>query len=881
VSLAPGERVDRYIIEALLGAGGMGEVYRARDTRLQRSVALKLLKPGTDPSSQSRDPSASSSSGALRMLREARAAAALHHRNVVAIYDVGEVQEPPSLRGTTFLAMELVNGKPLRHYVGAPSVPMQQRVSWLRDVARALVAAHDAGLVHRDIKPENVMIADDGTVKVLDFGIAKRTYAPVEPHATTESLGAFSITAKGVAIGTPLYMSPEQMRDEPLDGRADQFSWGVMAYELLGGNLPWRLGGSPLQLVAEILSARPVLPLRDFAPDVPPAAAAVIDRALCKSREDRFPGMRELLAALDAPAAALAPTLERLEVGTKSSRQADGRKAPVGRFAARVGVVLAAIGLVAVCGSYVWRRQAVRSSGVGASLSCYSNADCAAAGTDRVCLDDGTCAARRGCATNADCVTAAGGQPAVCAKREGRCAVVASEDCHALADPGDAKDDHTLWIGAMFPLSGTNSTFGSQLSRATDLARREVAQVARGVPAPRLDVPPRPLALVVCDDNVDPARAARHLVDDLHVPAVIGFGSSQEALDLLPSILVPKHVLSMVAINHADGITSVPSPKDQPRFIWRLTVNTRQMASAIAKAVSDVLEPQLRKALSPSEPIDVALVRANRVTDATWGDATFRALRFNGKSALDNANHFREVVFPDPRHGDPAAIAGDVVNALRHFRPHLVLVLDDDFVLRVVLPLFEQQQPVDGTKPIYLWGVAVEGSDAFETISRARDSAQRFLGVQPQSRTIANTRFTLRYNETYAPDTVDLTVSPAAPYDAVYALAYAAAALGEAPVTGPNLARGLSRLSAQSPVVEVGPAKLLEGFRALSQGQDIGLTGAETRMHLDPQSGEPAVDFDLLCVRLDREAKTALPEESGVVYHSDSARFEGTLRCSQ
>src|SRR5579883_1269937 len=158
----------------------MGEVYRARDTRLQRDVALKVLSAG-----------AATAEGAARMLREARAAAALHHPNVVAVFDAGEVTEPAALRGTTYIAMELVRGRALRAFVRDPSAALAERVRWLGDVARALAAAHTAGLVHRDVKPENVMIGDDGHVKVLDFGIVKHA----APNAAEPA-----ITAQGFTI---------------------------------------------------------------------------------------------------------------------------------------------------------------------------------------------------------------------------------------------------------------------------------------------------------------------------------------------------------------------------------------------------------------------------------------------------------------------------------------------------------------------------------------------------------------------------------------------------------------------------------------------------------------------------------------------------------
>lgn len=294
--LGAGDRVDRYVIEGLLGTGGMGDVFRARDVRLQRSVALKILRSEHDAGSTPTP----ESPGATRMLREARAGAALRHANVVTVYDVGEIEQPESLRGTTFLAMELIAGKPLRKYVGDSSIPMEQRVRWLESIARALSAAHAAGLVHRDVKPENVMIDDDGTAKVLDFGVARHTGVAIDPASTTESLRVASIATWGSAVGTPAYMSPEQLRNEPLDGRADQFAWGVTAYELLCGERPWIASGNVLQLVSDILSMAPT-PLSQRCPDVPSTVAAVVDRALAKGREERFGSMDELLLALRRP----------------------------------------------------------------------------------------------------------------------------------------------------------------------------------------------------------------------------------------------------------------------------------------------------------------------------------------------------------------------------------------------------------------------------------------------------------------------------------------------------------------------------------------------------------------------------------------------------
>ncbi len=289
--LKPGDTFDRYTIEVPLGQGGMGCVYRAHDTRLGRRVALKVISDGP------RDGPAHADANA-RLLREARAAAALDHPNAVSIFDVGE------LDGAPYIAMELVSGRTLREAVGessssTPSTPVETRAAWLSDVARALSAAHRSGLVHRDIKPENVMVRDDGVIKVLDFGIARRVSGSVDPSAPTQAPALPTLTKEGVKVGTPLYMAPEQIRGLPLDGRADQFAWGVLSYELLTGRLPWRGAGDALAVVASILTDTPEDAALTAA-GVPPEAAAVVLRALSKKPEDRFASMDEAARALDA-----------------------------------------------------------------------------------------------------------------------------------------------------------------------------------------------------------------------------------------------------------------------------------------------------------------------------------------------------------------------------------------------------------------------------------------------------------------------------------------------------------------------------------------------------------------------------------------------------
>ncbi len=279
--LNPGDTFDRYTIEALIGQGGMGSVYRAYDPRLGRRVALKVISEG----------SASADANA-RLVREARAAAAIDHPNAVAIFDVGE------LDGAPYIVMELIEGRTLRPAEGDAALPIPTRVAQLSGVARALGAAHRRGLVHRDIKPENVMVRDDGMVKVLDFGIARRTGGTVDPRNTARAPALPTLTVEGVMLGTPVYMAPEQIRGVELDGRADQFAWGVVAYELLAGELPWR-GEDALAVMASTLTDPADGATLERA-GVSSAVARVVLRALEKSPEDRFASMDELQKALEA-----------------------------------------------------------------------------------------------------------------------------------------------------------------------------------------------------------------------------------------------------------------------------------------------------------------------------------------------------------------------------------------------------------------------------------------------------------------------------------------------------------------------------------------------------------------------------------------------------
>ncbi len=274
---------DRYVIGGELGAGGMGVVFRARDERLGRDVAIKVLSwtaVGDDSARQ-------------RLLREARAAAGLEHPSIVHVYDVGETDD-----GGAFLVMELVRGKSLRDHLAAGTPSVSRRIAALVEIGRAVGFAHGRGFVHRDIKPDNVMIRDDGRAVILDFGLAK-------PHDKSAVAGAATLTAKGSFVGTPAYMPPEQARGEDVDGGGDQFALAVTLFEAATGVLPWR-GESALEIISEILQAPPRR-LREVQPDLPAALDEALSRALAKKTGDRFASMADFLDAVEGAMAQSGP----------------------------------------------------------------------------------------------------------------------------------------------------------------------------------------------------------------------------------------------------------------------------------------------------------------------------------------------------------------------------------------------------------------------------------------------------------------------------------------------------------------------------------------------------------------------------------------------
>jgi TolB-like protein/Flp pilus assembly protein TadD len=323
MTLPAGTRLGPYEILAPLGSGGMGEVYRARDSKLQRDVAVKVLPP-----TLARDPDA-----LARFEREALAVAALSHPNILAIFDFGTQD------GTAYAVTELLEGETLRGKLDGAAIPQSQAVDWAHQIAKGLSAAHGKGVVHRDLKPENVFVTKDGHVKILDFGLAKRT-EQLDEHTNAPTSGH---TAPGVVMGTVGYMSPEQVRGLPVDHRSDIFSFGAILYELLSGKKAFKKD-TPGDTMASIIRDEPA-ELAQSGRTIPVALDHLVRHCLEKDRDNRFQSAKDVAYALsEASSSSTAAVTSGAYAIPKKSRS----KA--------VAIAAAAVVLVAAAGLFLWKR---------------------------------------------------------------------------------------------------------------------------------------------------------------------------------------------------------------------------------------------------------------------------------------------------------------------------------------------------------------------------------------------------------------------------------------------------------------------------------------------------------------------------------------------
>jgi serine/threonine-protein kinase len=909
----------KYRLERILGVGGMATVYRAVHRNGSR-VAVKVLHPELSLYGDVR----------VRFLREGYAANSIDHRGAVRVIDddVGE-------DGAAFLVMELLLGETLdeRARRRGGRLACREVLAIGHQLLDVLAAAHEHGVVHRDIKPENLFLTSDRVVKVLDFGIARILDDP-GPTATFT----------GSRVGTPAFMPPEQAlgRRSEVDARSDLWSAGATMFTLLTARFVHE-GESSGEIVVRA-ATQPAPSLAEVLPEVPADVAALVDRALRFARPERWQSARAMQEELartfsalyaepvapsaigSAPAAEAppAPGFAPLEMAFGAT-QPDTRSFPhtpesdptrpdtdaapdlgAAETAPAAGVpAVPSIAPTLPAARPAPAPQDPRASTSRPSQPASEPAPSRIEGARRsrrsrlalvallLAIVAGTAfvgsrpkprapdaAAPARCAGHRACVQANGGKPAICRADDGACVAIESEDCHVLASPGDVENDATIWVGAMFPQSGPDAALdGLDAMRSVDLARRDFAELATGLPPARPGGPRRPLAVVACDDAPNAARAAAHLVD-LRVPAILGFARSKEVIDLADALFLPKGVMALAA-NTSSLLKSIPRLPGEPRLVWRVTSSTDMMVPPKAALVSDVFEPELRSVpglLAPGEPIRVAVARVNNTSGLSQTDDLVSVLRFNGKSVAENGASFRVVGREDA--SDQAQLdrslerAGEEIAA---FRPHIVV--DASVLSAPGIAALERSWPKgERFRPRYVLGtLAVKPLDAL--VAAQPDLRRRILGVDMVATKPANVKLALHTSEVFGKQ-----VSPqdvvGPPYDAFYTLAYAIAALGDAPVTGPALSRAvLDRLTPPGEPIEVGPAGIYPALHALASGQRIDLDGTATTLDFDPETGDASADFAVFCIGPGGHGDARDVMESGLVFSARTRRLTGSMRC--
>ena len=829
----------RYQLRGILGEGGMGAVFEASDSD-GRAVAIKLIRP-----------EAVSSGAVRRFLREARAAGEVGSPHVVPGLDAAGGGRGP------FIVMELLRGRDLGDTIAALG-PLEPRLAarLFSDACEGLAAAHEAGLVHRDIKPSNLFLheEEDGTVtvKICDFGIAKESVL-----SENETV----LTRTGGILGTPAYMSPEQAQDsKSVDARSDVWSLSAALYEAVAGTGPWHGAKNVGEMLASLYS-REVPALQSVAPWVEPELSSAIHQGLVRDRAARLQSASALRALLepiaqpgpvrtddvrgvdDEARARKAQQLPRALDATEGTQPAPARRRWL------VALLPVALGLGGVA---VWRQASPEPP------------------TSTPAAPAPRCVSARGCSAEL-------GKPARC-RPDGRCAALGSDLCTVDAEQAVIDDDATIWIGTMFPTDHKQKLyqeFGTSAQKATSLAMRELRSIAGGVVTRKGST--RPVGLVACRDAEEPAKAARHLVDEVGVPAVIGFGSSKSVVDLTTSLFLKNDVLVIPSLNTSAIIGSIPHPGGAPRLVWRTTANTTTRVEALAALMSAYIEPEVRRrAARRHEKGDVSVALVARHSSASMAVSAELAarLRFNGKSASENGDRFREFQLLDVE-SDPLQNQLTVAN-LRDFHPHVVVLGDvsDEMINGIVNPLEDGWDLSLGAGPLYVVNGSLEGITLGELLRRHPTVEDRLLGITSTTEP-ATLAFTRAYNAAYR-EQLPPGEAPSAPYDSVYLLVYALAAGAADDPGGASLARGIERLTSGEPV-DVGPTNLLRGFSILAEGKSLDLRGAFGPLDFDPKTGESSLNYAALCARV-RDGRHHFLE-SGLVYDAKMRAVRGDFTC--
>lgn len=482
---------------------------------------------------------------------------------------------------------------------------------------------------------------------------------------------------------------------------------------------------------------------------------------------------------------------------------------------------------------------------------CQTDADCAAKGAafaSTVCSAQNTCVFS--CTSNAACIERAGGAPSICHTDTGACAPLLSQDCpKVLMDPGDLEKG-AIVLGLLLPQTGTDASSTVSQVNAVELARREIQKVAAGVPGARADAPPRPLAFVSCTDNEDPVRAARHLVDVVRVPAILGPGFSGVTTTVATEVTIPAGVLTI-----SPSATS-PTLSDlaDRGLVWRTAPPDTYQAFAMAQLVEQFVEPEVRKTygLVATDEIRLAVVHKGDAYGLGLANALFKSLVFNGRSPAANGDAYVQIDY-----GDPQKLSADelktrtdsAVDQLLAIKPHVLISIGTTEAVTDVFGPLEARWPA--SEPTRARHVVADGLQVPQLLSAiaANDALRSRVrgtigGTTGGTFDLFKNAYAREFSDGSSPDSYS-----ASAYDAAYLLAFAVAGAGDRPLTGAVIDEGLRRTApdVRRPKVVVGPDQVNKGFGEMRK-DGIDFDGASGPLDFDVEKGEAAADIQIWCV---------------------------------
>lgn len=932
---------EKYRLEKVLGVGGMAAVYLATHRNGSRA-ALKILHPELAIHDVHRE----------RFIREAYVANSIDHPGAVRVIDDDIADD-----NCPFLVMELLEGETLegrRRRLGR--LEPREVLRFAHALCDTLAAAHDHGVVHRDIKPENIFLTNLGSLKVLDFGIAR----------VFHESGALG-TRTGAMMGTPAFMPPEQAlgRRAEIDPRTDIWAVGATVFTLLSGQFVHQ-AESPEEMMVRA-ATEPAVPLAEVLPEIPLPIAAIVDHALAFRRDERFVSahvMRDaislayeevfgealeampmpcgpasvprnstrpvhssdvatkvvgdLMISASAPTvvdgggfekhkpkaeaevptvvdvAGVQPTLaEMLQAGRSLAppenatsvldspavldppvrTHRSGELVPLSTRGRRRRLIVSTLALCAALVSIVAGVRHVTGGPVEKStqiLSCTQASDCQ---SNERCDDRGLCIANLGCVSNAECVAESGGKPAICRHDSGKCVALETPRCRVLAEKTDVENDDTIWLGAMYPEHDKSTPYGREAMLTVDLARRDFANMTGGLPPLKPGGRSRPIAVVACDDTDDYESVARHLIDDVGVSAIQGFGRSKEVLDLASRYFIPKGILAL-ASNTATMISSIPHESWQPRLVFRVTSHAEMSSQPLAAVIRDIIEVDLRRKaglLEPDQPLKIAIARSENVSGTSHTDAFVDALAKRRAAGMANNDEIRPFIFRDSSKNNPAIEDTKKIEDLIAFAPHIIV---DGGAKSKIYALIEKTWPARLRHRLRYVVSYSAGSEPMRALVLMHPTVPTRLFLTNILSSAATRKFAVQCNGFYHENRTDEEVN-AAPYDAFYIFAYAAMALGKSPLTGTNLALAIKRLLPPGEPVDVGPSGILPVFKILASGGNIDLNGAQTTIDFDLETGNASCDFQFNCF----DRKTQRSVSGGVHFRARTGELEGTWNC--